>query len=198
MMPGQNTPPLRRGVATIADLYARSIVDPACGCWIWQGANVGGAARIWSLDLDDLEKKVLSGPRAVWYITHGTPLGDAVAYMTCWRKGCVWPTHVRAAASRGEANSQAALAGVYRRSPSARQANAVNARKARQARGVVDTPPEVVLAVRAAAGTGTQEEIGHRLGLKKTVASRILRGETYRHLLSHGQPLRTAPAEAAA
>ena len=53
----------------------------------------------------------------------------------------------------------------------------------RQARGVVDTPPEVVLAVRAAAGTGTQEQIAHRLGLTKTVASRILRGETFRHLL---------------
>ena len=183
MMASPHTTPLRRGVATIADLYARSIVDAASGCWIWQGARTHGSARIWTLNLDDLEKMVLSGPRAVWYITHGTALGERVAYMSCWHKGCVCPAHVRSAPSRGQANSEAARAGVYRRSPAARQANAVNARKARQARGVVDTPPEVVLAVRAAAGTGTQEQIGRRLGLTKTVASRILRGETFRHLL---------------
>lgn len=179
---GSPTTP-RRGVATIDDLRARSVIDPSTRCWIWQCASIHGSPRIWALHIDEMDKRVLSGARAVWYIAHGTKLGSNVAFMSCWNKACVCPVHVRAA-PKGEVNRLAGRAGVYSRSPLAHAANVVNARKARAARGVVDTPAHVVLAVRAAAGTGTQEEIGQRLGLSKTVASRILRGATYRHLLA--------------
>lgn len=181
--PRKAAPDVRRGVATINDLRARSVIDTATRCWHWQCAKIKGAPRIWTLHLDEVEKRVLSGPRAVWYIAHGTRLGSRVAYMACWNKDCVCPVHVRAG-QKGEVNHLAALAGVYRRSDAARAANVVNAAKARAARNAVDTPADVVLAIRAAAGSTTQVEIGRSLGISKTVVSRILRGQTFRHLLA--------------
>jgi len=182
-MPTSTTPTPRRGVATIDDLRARSLVDPASRCWLWQGATVRGQPRIWALHLDDLDKRVLSGPRAVWYIAHGTKLGDQVAYMGCWNRLCVCPVHVRAGA-KGAVNTLVAKAGIYARSDAARAANVRNAAKARAARGVVDTPAHLVLAVRAAAGTATQVAISAQLGLRKTVVSRIIRGASFKHLLA--------------
>lgn len=173
----------RRGVATIDDLRARSIVDPNTRCWNWQGAQIKGSPRIWTLHLDDVEKRVLSGPRAVWYIAHGTTLGQRVAYMVCWNKSCVCPVHVRACASQSEMNRIGARAGIFKRSEAARVANLANAAKGRAAAGIRDTPAEVVMAVHAAIGSTTQVEIARRMGLSKTVVSRIARGQNFRHLL---------------
>jgi hypothetical protein len=171
-------------VATIADLRARSIVDPATHCWIWQGAKINGSPRIWTLHIDDVEKRVLSGPRATWYIAHGTPLGTRVAYMGCWNPSCVCPAHVRFCASQSELNRLGARGGIFKRSEASKLANVANAAKARAAAGHRDTPPEVVQAVRAAAGPDiTQRAIARSLGLSFTVVSRILRGETHRRLL---------------
>lgn len=177
-------------MATIDDLRARVVIDPATRCWIWQGASMHGSPRIWTLHIDDMDKAALSGPRAVWYIAHGTKLGDRVAYMSCWNKGCVCPVHVRAG-TRAEVNRLAGLAGVYTRTAQGHAACVANARKARQARGVVDTAPDVVLAVRAAAGTGTQRAIGQQFGLTKTIVSRILRGTTFKYLMT--EPGQLAP-----
>jgi hypothetical protein len=185
-MATKTTPP-RRGVATVHDLRARSIVDPATHCWAWQGAQIKGSPRIWALDIDKLDKTVLSGPRAVWYIANGTALGSKVAYMACWNKGCVCPVHVRAA-SRAEVNRQAGKAGTFTRTGPALAATVANLAKARAARGAIDTPPHLVLAVRAVAGTTTQQEISRRLGLTKTVVSRIVRGQSFRHLVAEGTP----------
>lgn len=182
--------PPRRGVATIDDLRARVVIDPATRCWIWQGASRHGSPRIWTLHIDDMDKAVLSGPRAVWYIAHGTKLGGRVAYMACWTKGCVCPVHVRAG-TRAEVNRLAGNAGLFNRTPQSHAACVANARKARQARGVVDTPADVVLAVRAAAGSGTQKAIGQRFGLPKSTVSRILRGTNFKHLLAG--PAQAAP-----
>ncbi len=179
------TPAVRRGVATIDDLRARSVLNQSTRCWHWQGAKIKGAPRIWTLHLDDMEKRVLSGPRAVWYIAHGTTLGNRVAYMACWNKDCVCPVHVRSC-QKSEFNHVAALAGVFNKTPAARAACLVNAAKARAARNAVDTPAETVLAVRAAAGTASQTEIARSMGISKTVVSRILRGETFRHLQGQG------------
>lgn len=184
----------RRGVATIDDLRARSIIAPATRCWLWQGATIGGAARIWTLHLDRMDKGVLSGPRAVWYIAHGTPLHSRIAYMACWTKGCVCPVHVRAAENKTVLNRVAAQAGVFIKSPAARKSNEANLLKARQARGVADTPPETVLAIRAAAGKALQKNIAAEFGLTKTMVSRIIRGETYRHLLPVGTGKAWAPS----
>ena len=173
---------MRRGIGNIDDLRARSVLDPTTRCWIWQGAQVGGAPRIWALHIDEMDKKVLSGPRAVWYIAHGTKLGARVAYMSCWNKRCVCPVHVRST-EKGRLTHLAALAGVFKRSTASQAANKANINLARAARGVVDLPAETVLAVRAAAGTGTQIEIGQRFGVSKSMVSRMLRGKTYRHLL---------------
>lgn len=179
----------RRGVATIEDLRARSIIDPTTRCWHWQGAKIHGTPRIWTLHLDRMDKGVLSGPRAVWYIAHGTQLHSRIAYMACWTKGCVCPVHVRAAENKTVLNRVAAQAGVFIKSPAARESNVENLRKARRARCVVDTPAETVLAVRAAAGATTQKQIAADFGLTKTIVSRIIRGETFRHLLA-GQEAR--------
>jgi len=171
-------------VATIEDLRARSIVDPNTRCWIWQGAQIKGSPRIWTLHLDDVEKRVLSGPRATWYIAHGTQLGSRIAYMSCWNPACVCPVHVRACASQAELNRLGALGGIFKRSEAARAANVRNCAKGRAAAGHRDTPPEVVLAVAAAIGSTTQREIARRMGLSRTVVSRIARGQNFRHLLA--------------
>ena len=173
--------PVRRGIGSVADLRARSVIDPNTRCWIYQGSLVKGKPRIWTLNLDTLEKGVLSGPRAVWYIAHGTRLGERVAYMSCMNGACVCPVHVRAGA-RGDVNTIMARGGVYRRSEAAKVANRRNAARARAARGVVDTPEHLVMAVRAAAGTTTQAALARQLGLARSVVSRIVRGVNHRHI----------------
>jgi|GEM_PF-2002265 len=177
-----DTAKLPRGIVTIDALRLRSTVDPATHCWIWQGCTVHGSPRIWTAHLDDMVKRVLSGPRAVWYIAHGTPLGQRIAYMGCWNQRCVCPAHVRAAADRSHFTQAAARAGCFRMSQERRTANRANAAAARAAAGIVDTPIHLVQAVRDAAGTTTQREIARRLGLSNTIVSRIVRGINFQHL----------------
>ena len=94
-----------RGISTIEDLRARSKRDPGGTCWLWGGALSAGRPAIWALDVDRVEMRSLSGPRAVWYIAHGTKLYDRIAYMRCWNTLCVCPAHVTWAATRGELNA---------------------------------------------------------------------------------------------
>lgn len=169
---------MKRGVSTVADLRARSVVDAVTHCWHWDGAKVKGHPRIWTLDLDAMDKRVMSGPRAVWFIAHGTPLHGLVAYMGCWTLDCVCPVHARRG-TRAEVNAAVARAGLLpdRRGDVALVAAAA---RARAAAGHVDTPVEVVRAVRKAAGTASGRALAARFGLSQTVAQRILRGQTYR------------------
>lgn len=169
---------MKRGVNTIDDLRARSTVDPVTHCWHWQQATIKGHPRIWTADLDAMDKRVLSGPRAVWYIAHGTPLRDQVAYMGCWCKDCVCPAHVRRG-SRTQVNTLAALAGCMAGHSAVRS---ISAAKARAAAGHVDTPADVVLAFRQALGTAPVYRLAEQFGLTRSTGYRIANGTNYKHL----------------
>jgi hypothetical protein len=170
---------MRRGVNTIEDLRERSVVDPVTHCWHWTLAKVKGHPRIWTADLDAMDKRVLSGPRAVWYIAHGTPLGDQVAYMGCWVKDCVCPAHVRRD-QRARVNTLAAQAGCMAGHCAVR---AISAAKARAAAGHVDTPADVVLAFRQALGTAPVYQLAQQFGLKRSTGYRIANLTNYKQLL---------------
>lgn len=161
---------------TVDDLRRRSDPDPATHCWHWRGAKRKGRPRIWAADLDHMDKRVLSGPRAVWYIAHGTRLGALSAYMRCWCADCVCPAHVEKG-TRAAVTMAAARAGLMNGFDDVRAANAA---KARAAAGHVDTPPELVRALRAAAGTEPTSALAQRLGIERSVAYRILRGVSHR------------------
>ena len=64
------------------------------------------------------------------------------------------------------------------------------AAKGRAMAGHVDTPPEVVLAIRAAhaAGEASVPELVARHGVGKSSVYRIVRGDSYRWLLPAAQP----------
>lgn len=176
---------MKRGVNTIDDLRERSSLDPVTHCWHWKLAKVKGHPRIWTADLDAMDKRVLSGPRAVWYIAHGSTLGDQVAYMGCWVKDCVCPAHVRRG-TRLQVNALAVAAGCNNGHSAVRS---ISAAKARAAAGHVDTPPELVLALRKALGTVPVYRLAEQLGLKRSAAYRIARGLNYRQLQPLQQPL---------
>jgi len=171
---------LKRGIATVEDLRARAVLDPVTLCWHFQGSTVQGHPRIWTLDLDAMEKRVLSGPRAVWFIAHGTPLHGLVAYMGCWTADCVCPVHVRRG-TRAQMNAAVARAGLLP-DRTGNEVIVAAAARAREAAGHVDTPVEVVRAVRQAAGTASGRELARRFGLSETVAQRILRGQNFKQV----------------
>lgn len=173
---------MTRGITTIDHLRARSIIDPVTRCWHWQGAKIKGQPRIWTLDIDRVEKTVLNGARAVWFISHGTPLGHLQAWMGCGTADCVCPVHVRRG-TRSEWTRFMTSTGRMQRA--ATPGRVAAAAKGRALAGHVDTPPELVLAIRAAhaAGEASALELVERTGIGRSVVYRILRGETYRWLL---------------
>lgn len=176
---------MARGIATIDHLRARSVVDPVTHCWHYQGAlSAQGQPRIWTLDLERMDKTVLNGPRAVWFIAHGTPLGHMMAWMFCGTADCVCPVHVRRG-TRAEWTRWMSAAGRMCRLPTPGRLAA--AALGRAAAGLVDTPAEVVIAMREAyaAGEGKPPALAERFGVERSTAYRLLRGETYKHLLSN-------------
>lgn len=180
---------MRRGVNSIEDLRERSVVDPVTHCWHWTLAKVKGHPRIWTADLDAMDKGVMSGPRAVWYIAHGKPLGDHVAYMGCWVKDCVCPAHVRSAL-RPTVNTLAALAGCMAGHSAVRS---ISAAKARAAAGHADTPPDVVLAFRQALGTAPVYRLAEQFGLKRSTGYRIANGTNFKQLQQQQEGAACAP-----
>lgn len=166
-------PQRRRGIATVDDLRAWSVVDPATHCWIWQKPMApSGPPRIHTFCHRHGDKRVMSGPAAVWNIAHGdAPSG--IVYRPCWRRECVNPAHHRMA--RDTAEMMRMLAGAGRLRGTSTEQRRANLLLARAAAGIVDTPPELVAQVRAAGGTETGSAIAARLGLNRTVVSRILR-----------------------
>lgn len=161
-----------RGVTTVDDLRLRSIRDPLSCCWLWQGATSGGKAAIWTFDHARGEKRVMSGPMAVWNIAYdAAPRPGWMVFAGCGNSLCVNPAHTRQVPSRTEygayVRARGWLVGV------AVEAKRESLRKARKARGVVDTPPEIVAQVRAM--TETAAEIASRLGITRRVVYEIRR-----------------------
>lgn len=171
-----------RGITKIADLRARSTVDPVTGCWHWQGAkSTDGTPRIHAFDHDRGEKLTLSGPKAVWNIAHGESPAPGLAFRACVCTDCVNPVHMRKAQDKAEIGLHIRRSG--RRKGTAVEARRVNIAKAQVATGRVPTPTEKVLAIRSAPETVTNRSLARQLALSEQVVSKIRRGQAHRHLL---------------
>lgn len=168
-----------RGVSTIADLRARSRVDPVTHCWHWLGAVAnGGEPRIHTLDYARVEKRIMSGPLAAWNIAHGEapPPWARFVFRACGTRDCVNPVHLRLARDRAEI-------GEHQRRAGSRKGTSIEARRANialalAARGITPTAPDVVRAIRAEGADTTTSALAERLGLSVQTVSRIRRGDT--------------------
>ena len=161
----------------VVDLYRRSVVDPYSGCWHWQGAKrKDGVPSIWAHDYDRKERRTMAGPRAVWSIANkSSPPG--VVYRVCCRD-CVNPRHMLVAKTRTDMIERHKAVGKFK-TDAAAAARVDNLRAARVAAGSVDTPPELVIAVRNADPSETGRDIARRLGIGEGVVSRIRRGVSH-------------------
>lgn len=169
---------MKRGMITVADLRARSSVDPVTGCWHWLGAKaIDGTPRIWTVDHERADKRSMSGPKAVWNIAHQkAPLSGYLIYRRCVTCDCVNPVHM------AEAKDKAAI-GIHISRNGARKGTNVeqrraNASKGRIARGIVDTPADVVLTLRAAPASVSNTTLAAQLGMSDSTVSSIRRGRT--------------------
>lgn len=181
-----------RGVLTVDDLRARSQVDPVTGCWHWQGAKSACTPRIHTFDYAAGDKRVMSGPAAVWNIAHGDSPGRYIVFRRCLCHDCVNPVHMGRARDRAEIGLHIARSG--KRQGTAVEARRANIAKAHEARGIVPTPADVVLAIRSEGDDPTNLALAAKYGLRHTTISRIRRGDSHRHLL----PAQTQQQEAAA
>lgn len=171
---------MKRGIATIADLRARSAQDPATHCWHWQGASThDGTPRIWTFDHDRGDKRCMSGPKAVWNIAHGcAPRPGWLVFRRCTTRDCVNPAHHSQAPDKAAIGQHIARRGS--RKGTHIEARRANAAKAQAARGIVPTPAEVVRAIRTM--TGTNVAIAEATGVRHQVVSQIRRGESRREV----------------
>ena len=159
----------------IQDLYRRSTRDGLSQCWHWQGAKrADGQPSIWTVDHARGEKRVQTGPRAVWQIAHGrAPVG--LAYRICGCRGCVNPAHMRETAERSDMISASHIAGAYR-TDKAQVARLRNIAKARDVAGIVKKPDELVHAVLQADPKEYGRSIARRLGVSEQFVSKVRRG----------------------
>lgn len=168
---------MTRGTNKVTDLWAKSERAEGSTCWQWLGAKSDGGKtpRMWTFDHDKGEKLVMPGPRAVWNIANQAGLGSRFAFMRCCNSLCVNPAHVGVAESRAEIGAHIAANG--KRKGSHVEARRLNLVKAWAGSGKTLTPPETVLAIRAATGTG--RAIGLQFGVNERIVSKIRRGESH-------------------
>lgn len=171
---------MKRGIATVEDLRARSERRPGSDCWWWLGAMACDkvSPRIWTLDYELVDKRTMTGPQAVWNISRGEGLHGWLAYMRCVNSSCVNPVHVGKARSRVEIGAHIARHG--KRKGRNTEAQRGNIRKAWQAAGITPTAPEVVAAIRAEPSSLTNIALAAKYGLGHTTVSRIRRGDSHR------------------
>jgi hypothetical protein len=164
-------------ILTIDDLRRLSKRSPSDLCWHWQGAVVAGIPYMHTYDYDAKEKHTTSGPRAVYYITHQERMRGRVAYRCCWVRDCVNPVHIRAATKVEFGRIISASGRLKGRDPTPNRANQL---LAMAARGIIPTPPEVVMAIRSASDEVTGRALAQIHGVTPQTVSRIRRGETHR------------------
>ena len=167
-----------RGVCTVADLRDRSVIDPSSRCWVWQGGRTKGKAAMWTFDHARGEKRVMPGPLAVWNIAHGAaPLPGWLVFAGCGNLCCVNPAHMR------DARDRAAYGAFVRRAGwlcgKHIEQKAASLAKARAAKGIRDTPPDVVEKVRQLEGISAYKVAQH-LGIRRNVVYDIRHGRTFR------------------
>lgn len=177
-------------ILTVDDLRARSERRPGDLCWHWLGAKASdGTPRMWTLDYDYGEKRTVSGPKAVWHISHGAGTRGRLVYRGCVCTDCVNPAHMRLALTKAEIGQHIRRNGARKGVTEARQRNI---EKAWAATGLKVTPPEVVIAIRA--DSGTLAALGKKYGMSPKTVSRIRRGDSHRHLLGRQGEGKGVPA----
>lgn len=170
-------------ILTINDLRIRSNIDPTTGCWHFTGSlSRDGVPRIHTLDYERDEKRVMSGPKAVWNIAHCcAPRAGWLVFRRCVTADCVNPVHMGQAASRKEIGAHIRLNGARKGvAVEQRQANLI---KARAAAGIVPTSEPIVISIRAADTDITSRALSKLHGIAEQTVSRIRRGQSHRHLL---------------
>lgn len=166
-----------RGVNTVADLRARSVVD-ASGCWRWQHAmGPDGVPRIHTFCHRRGEKTVLSGPQAVWNIAHSESPAPFLVFRACGCTACVNPVHMRQARTYAEI-------GLHQRRSGIRVGTCVEQRRANglkglAAAGIVVTAPEIVAAIQQAPDDITGRELSRLHGVSEQTVSRIRRRQRH-------------------
>lgn len=174
----------KRGILRVQDLYARSERRPGSSCWWWLGAtshdgNRCDGPRIWTIDHRRAEKRVMSGPAAVYNIAFkSAPPDGHKAYMRCMNVMCVNPQCVTTGTMRQLCEAMAASGKLKGCVPIEKKKASMA--KARQVRGIKDTPADLVLQVLSAPEGEATKDVAQRLGLSAFVASRIRRGLTRR------------------
>lgn len=169
----------RRGIATVADLKARCVVDALTHCWLWKGAMSGSQIKIHTFDHRVGEKRTLSGPTALWNVAHGeAPPSWSRPRMRCLNSRCANPAHVVLFPDLKAWGRMVAHSGRWKGVNV--ESKLGNLELARRARGVESTPPELVRAVREAPPEETGLSVAARLGLSSSVVSRIRCGLSHR------------------
>mgnify|MGYP000031032974 CR=1 FL=1 len=167
---------------TIADLRRHSTVDEATGCWHYKpprSGTVGKELRIYTIDYDRNEKRVISGPKSVWYIAHQQPLRGHKAMHSCQSHDCVNPVHVRRALNFAEIGLHVARSGK-RRNVARTPAQLAHCAEMRRLTGRTDTPPDVVRRIRSAPKEVTGRALAAETGLSPQSISRIRNGRYYK------------------
>jgi hypothetical protein len=158
----------------IQDLHAHSERRPGSTCWWWIGK---GRPRIHAVCHRRAAAVAMSGPQAAYQIANrAAPPAGTVAYMTCLNPLCVSPAHV-AAGTRAQIGAILAAAGVLRGRGDMMKRRA-SAAKGRAARGIVDSPAHLVLAVRAAPPGESYAATARRLGTTLARVRGIRTGRT--------------------
>jgi len=176
---------LRRGISTVADIKARSVVDPITHCWHWMGGFGKGTngepyPMMHALDHDRIEKRTMTATLAVWNIAHNEGARGRIIYRSCCCNDCVNPAHMRAGLTKKESYRAVVRAGkLVGRHKNSDMSNVYSSMKER---GVKLVDEKTVLAIRLLGPEVTGRYISQSFGIPESVVSRIRRGETYRHI----------------
>jgi hypothetical protein len=104
------------------------------------------------------------------------PMPGYLVFRACGNRLCLNPSHLRCARDKAELGRHVALAGW--RKGLHLEARAASAALGRMARGIIDTPDDIVRAIRAAPVVVRDAELARRYGLSQTGISRIRNFET--------------------
>lgn len=159
----------------------RCTVDEITGCWIWKGATSpsnGGKTRQPRVHSEDYTadptgkvKTTQTGNRAAWHAANRKPIpsGHRVFKAPCCTNGlCVNPAHLQCGTTEDWGQS-VATKGIWRGVPARIAAN----RAIGRANSVVT--PEMAREIAASPDLGIH--ISARLGIGRSVVSRVRRGQ---------------------
>lgn len=164
-------------------------VEKSDGCWLWQGQRgSGGYGKISGLLLGR-PRRHYRAHRVAYELTYGPiPDGDLVRHFICDNPPCVRPDHLRLGSpadnsadcvsanrtARGDAHGSRILPERVLRGTSHPKAK---------------LDDEAVQAIIAARNVGESlGKIGNRYGVSKQTISRVVRGETWRHVICSPSP----------